>query len=98
MLRAQLRELGIDALGMETADDMARAMAEGEMPSAVVLESGPGMESPAIAELARHVPVIVVASGLEHLNLPEVAAIFHKPVRVGEIVARVMQVLKGQAA
>ena len=97
MLRAQLRELGIDALGMETPDEAARALANGQMPSAVVLESGASTDSPAIGELARNVPLIVVASGVEKLNLPEAAAIFHRPVRVGEIVARVMQALKGQA-
>jgi DNA-binding response OmpR family regulator len=97
MLRAQLRELGIDALGMETADDAARALAGGQMPSAVVLETSSVAESAAMAELARRVPLIVVASGLERLTLPEAAAIFHRPVRVGEIVARVMQTLRGQA-
>jgi DNA-binding response OmpR family regulator len=97
MLRAQLRELGIDALGMETTADAARALAAGRMPAAVVLETSSGAESEVMTELARRVPLIVVASGTERLNLPEAAAIFHRPVRVGDIVARVMQALRGQA-
>ena len=97
MLRAQLRELGVDALGMETADDAARAIADGQMPAAVVLETSSREKSEAMAELARRVPLIVVTSGLDRIALPEAAAIFHRPVRVGEIVARIMQALKGQA-
>ena len=97
MLRAQLRELGVDALGMERTDDAARAIADGQMPAAVVLETSSAEKSEAMTELARRVPLIVVASGLERIDLPEAAAIFHRPVRVGEIVARVIQALKGQA-
>ncbi len=95
-VRAELRELGIDALGMESADDAGRAIAAGQVPSAVVLEAG--ATSPAMEQIARRVPVIVVASGLERVTFEPVAAILHRPVRVGEIVARVKQALQGTPA
>ena len=96
-VRAELREAGVAALGMESADDAAREIAAGRMPSAIVLDgavSGAGLES-----LARGVPVIVVASRTEPTPpLPGAAAVLYRPVLVGEIVARVHQVLRGHAA
>ena len=96
-VRAELREAGVEALGMESADDAAREIAAGRMPSAVVLDgsvSTVGLES-----LTRGVPVIVVASRTEPLQPPAgAAAVFYRPVRVGQIVARVHEVLQGHAA
>ena len=96
-VRAELREAGVEAIGMESADDAAREIAAGQMPSAVVLDgsvSTPGLES-----LTRGVPVIVVASRIEPLQPPAGAvAVLYRPVRVGEIVSRVHEVLRGHAA
>ena len=98
-VRAELREKGIEALGMESLDDATKAIAAGQMPSAVVLEAGAGKASPqALEQLARRVPVIVVASRWEPAPLESAAAVLHRPVRVGDVVARVLQALQGHPA
>ncbi len=105
-VRAELRHLGVEALGMESVDDLARAVAQGKMPSAVVLDaSGEGalLSAPAaqaaLANLAKRVPLVVVASRAEPAPPIEgAAALVYRPVQVGEIVARVQRLLEGQAA
>jgi hypothetical protein len=42
-VRAELRELGIDALGMDSADDADRPIASGTFPNVVVLEATQGL-------------------------------------------------------
>jgi len=55
-IRAELRELGIEALGVETADDVGRAVAAGEMPALIVVEgTAPLALHPAIQNLVRTV-------------------------------------------
>jgi DNA-binding response OmpR family regulator len=99
-VRADLRERGIEALGMENADDAGRAIASGEIPAVMVLEATAGVgDSAAIQKLVRSVPAILVASRTETLALPAAAAVFYRPVRIGEIVARVQELLqRGHAA
>ncbi len=98
-VRAQLRELGIEALGMESADDAAKALVEGHVPAAVVIEGAAAAAAhPAIENLARHVPVIVVASRMEPVTLPSAAAILYRPVRVQDVVAQAQRVLQGTPA
>ena len=98
-VRAELREKGIEALGMETLDDAAKAIAAGQMPSAVVLEAGAGETNPQpLEQLAHRVPVIVVASRTEKTQVESAAAVLYRPVRVGDVVARVLQALQGYAA
>ncbi len=106
-VRAELRHLGIEALGMESADEVARMIARGTTPSVVVVDSTAANATPASREalhnLARRMPVIVVASrpgisGEAGTPLDGAAAVLYRPVRVGEIVARVQQLLAGQAA
>ncbi len=106
-VRAELLHAGVEALGMESADDAARLIARGTAPSAVVTDAAAVNATPvsraALGNLARHVPVIVVASrpgiaGEAGAPLERAAAVLYRPVRVGEIVARVQQLLAGQAA
>ena len=98
-VRAELREKGIEALGMESLDDAAKAIATGQMLSAVVFEAGAGGTNPqALEQLARRVPVIVVASRWEPAPLESAAAVLYRPVRVGDVVARVLQALQGHPA
>jgi len=99
-VRAELRELGVEALGMESVDDAARVLAEGMMPSAVVLEATvEDAANPALGLLAKRVPIIVVASRSEPAPALEgAAAVLYRPVRVGEVVARVKRLLEGHAA
>jgi DNA-binding response OmpR family regulator len=99
-VRAELREMGVEALGMESADDAAQALAAGQTPSAVVIEARPEwMDNPAIQNLARRVPAVIVASRTESAAFASpAAAILYRPVRVGDVVARVRQILQGYAA
>ena len=98
--RAELRELGIEALGMESADDAARALAAGTVPAAVVLDAtGEDTGNPALAQLAKRVPFVVVASRTQPAPALEAAAVvLYRPVRVGDVVARVKQLLAGLPA
>jgi hypothetical protein len=102
-VRAELRELSIDALGMESAEEVGRALGAGQMPTAVVLEGTAEIAGdPAVQELIKRVPAILVASRMESLplnpknpaNQPVFASVFYRPVRIAEIVARVRELLE----
>ncbi len=96
-IRAELRELGIEAVGMETADDVGRAIAAGEMPAVVVVEgTAPLASHPAIQNLVRTVRTVLIASRTETIPLPPVTRIFYRPVRIGEIVTAVQELLQGR--
>ena len=99
-LRAELRERGIDALGMDSAEDAGRAFAEGQMPAIVVLEATAEFAGDhAIQSLVRRVPTVLIASRTETVPLPPAAAVFYRPVSIGEIVDRILELLKtGQIA
>ena len=99
-VRAELRERGIDALEMESAEDAGRALAGGIMLGVVVLEANAELAGDsAIQGLVARVPTILVASRTETVELPRVAAVFYRPVRIGEIVEKVSELLaQGQAA
>ena len=99
-VRAELRERGIDALGMDSAEDAGRALAGGAMPAVVVMEANAELAGDsAIRGLVARVPTVLVASRTETVALPRVATVFYRPVRIGEIVAKVSELLgRGQAA
>jgi hypothetical protein len=93
-VRAELRELGIEALGMDSVDDAGRALARNQMPAAIVLEATEELvRNPAIQSLIKRVPTILIASRTETVPLPAVAAAFCRPVRIGDIVAKVRELL-----
>jgi len=94
-VRAELRERGIRALGLETPDDAGRAMARGQMPAVLVVEACSEFASdPAFRALMSRVPAIVIASRVESAPLPRVDTVLYRPVRIAEIVARVEALLK----
>jgi hypothetical protein len=99
-VRAELREMGIEALGMDSAEDAGRALASGKNPAAVVLEATAEIAADrAIEKLLQRVPSVVVASRTETVPLPPVAAVLYRPVRVGDIVASVRKLIeRGHAA
>jgi hypothetical protein len=99
-VRAELREAGIDALGIESADDAGQALASGQLPSVAVIEAITSLaDDPRIASLIERVPAILIASRAETVALPPAAAVIYRPVRVGEIVAKVSELVrKGHAA
>jgi hypothetical protein len=93
-VRAELRELGVEALGMGQPDDAGRALAAGHMPSLVVLEATAGLaDAPSIPQLVQRTPTILIASRTETIPLPPVAAVLYRPVGVGEIVRLVRELL-----
>jgi hypothetical protein len=94
-LRAELRERGIDALGMASAEDAGRAFAEGPTPAVVVLEATAEFAGDsAVQSLVKRVPAVLIASRTETVPLPPAAAVFYRPVSIGEIVDRVLELLK----
>ncbi|MGA3292932.1 MAG: hypothetical protein ABSE45_02990 [Candidatus Acidiferrales bacterium] len=93
-VRAELREQGIQALGMESASEAGRAIAAGEMPTALVIEAlAEFAGDPAIQKLIARVPAILIASRTETVPLPPVDTVFYRPVRIAEIVARVREIV-----
>ena len=93
-LRAELREHGINALGMESADDAGRAIAAGQIPALTVIEAIPETVSdPAIERLVARVPTILIASRTQTVPLPPVDTVLYRPLRIGEIVARIRELL-----
>ena len=99
-VRAELLEAGIDALGMESPDDAGRALASGQVPAVVVLEATAGLaDDPAVTELVARVPTVLIASHVEKVNLPPVAAVIYRPLRIADIVSKVRELArKGHAA
>lgn len=98
-VRAEVRERGIDALGMETAADAGTALAAGQAPSAIVLDADSKAASdPAIQALTRRIPTVVIASRTTAISLGTSAKIFFRPVQIREIVAAVLELLKGKSA
>jgi DNA-binding response OmpR family regulator len=98
LLRAELRERGIQAIGMQTAAEAGTRIAAGELPSVVVLEASGAIET-GLELLARRVPFIVVASGSDRDAWPAGAArVMHRPVRIGEVVGAVVETLSGKKA
>ena len=98
-VRAELREQGIEALGMETLDAAEQALAQGSVPDAIVIDinSGPAAGA-SLAAFARHAPLLVVASRTAAVPAFDSAvAILWRPVSVGEVVEKILQFLKGQA-
>lgn len=99
-VRAELRERGVEALGMECLEDAATTIATGTVPAAIVvdaecLDAG----TSALEAIARRLPIVVIASrAVEPPALPAAATVLYRPVSVGEIVNRVIELLQGQAA
>ncbi len=92
-VRAELREAGIAAMGMETVDDMAGTIAGGIAPDLVVLD-GQYLHDlqtrQAVQNLASRVPVLVIDSRLNPAPPLPGAQLLSRPVQVKEIVAQVL--------
>jgi len=99
-VRAELRERGVEALGMDVPADAGRAIASGQLPAVVVLEAIPELAGDqGLRKLVESVPTILIASRTETVPLPPVDTVFYRPVRIGEIVARVYELIaRGHAA
>jgi hypothetical protein len=98
-LRAELRERGINALGMDSTEDIGRVLADGRMPALIVAEATSEFaDSRAIQALLKRVPAILIASRTDTVALPPAAAVFYRPVSIGQIVSRVRELLEASHA
>jgi hypothetical protein len=98
-VRAELREMGIEALGMDSAEDGGRAMASGTLPNVVVLEATEELLGDLrIQNLVRRFPAVMIASRTVKVSLPDTADVLYRPVRIAEIIARVTELLARDAA
>jgi len=100
-VRAELREVGIEALGMETVEDMARTIAGGIAPSLVVVD-GAQLHQPkarqALQNLTSRLPLLVIDSRVSPSPPLPGAKTILRPVQVKEIVARVLAMLSSPAS
>jgi DNA-binding response OmpR family regulator len=93
-VRAELREMGVEALGMDSASDADRAIAIGGLPDVLVLEATEEfLGNSNIRNMVQQVPTVLIASRTVKVPLPETPAVLYRPVRVAEIVARVNDLL-----
>lgn len=100
-VRAELREAGVTALGMQTIDDMARTIAGGIAPSVVVLDGAQAHKAEtreALQNLAARVPLLVIDSRVNPAPPIPGAKTILRPVQVKEIVARVWDMLSSRAS
>ena len=100
-VRAELRESGIEALGLETVGDMAQMIAGGIAPELVVLD-GEQLRRPearqALENLSSRLPVLVVDSRLSPAPPLPGAQTILRPVQVKDVVARVLSMLSPPAS
>ena len=98
-VRAELLEKGINAFGIESGDDIAHALRASEFPRVVVLEAiAELLGDLTIQNLLRRVPVVLIASHTLTVPLPEAQVVLYRPVRIGEIVDRVIELLNARPA
>jgi hypothetical protein len=101
LLRAQLREAGIEALGLESCDDLAEAIGGGAAPSVIVIDGAELSDAAAreaLANVARRIPILVIDSPTAPAAQVPGAERIWRPVGIGDIVARVTALLAGHTA
>lgn len=91
-IRAELRECGIGALGMETAAEIGTAIAAGESPSVVVVDSNSRAASDrAVQRRIERIPAVAIASRTIEISLGSAAKALFRPVPIKEIRAAVLE-------
>ena len=94
LVRAELKEAGLMAIGLDSADSLEQDVANFDRPSVIVLD-GTELEKAAvraqIAELAQDAAVLAVESRIS--AIPEIpgVAVLRRPLRVKEIVSWVRE-------
>lgn len=98
-VRAELRERNIEALGVDSAKDAGRIIAEGEKPAAIVID-GNAKETlhPAVQQLVGRIPTVVIAPRTTTVALGSAAKALFRPVQVSEIVAAVLELVNRNGA
>lgn len=97
-VRAELREKGIKALGMESSEDVGRALANSESPQALVIDGhAKAASDPAVQQLAGRVPAVVIAPRTTTISLGSAAKVLFRPVQISEIVTAVLDLVTGRS-
>lgn len=97
-VRAELREKGIRALGMESAEDVDEAIANGEEPQAMIIDGhAKAASNPKVQQLTGRVPTIVIAPRTTAIPLGSAARMLFRPVQIHEIVAVMMELLRDRS-
>ena len=79
---------------MDSLDDAERTPTRNQLPAAIVLEATAELlANPAIQNLVSVAPTILIASRTETVALPTVATVLYRPVRIGDIIAKVRELL-----
>ncbi len=86
LLRAQLREEGYEALAFKTLQDAASETAEAAVLVFDTTDAEPNNWQAALQALAPTLPVVVVASATEELNLAP-ARILRRPLSLADILS-----------
>jgi hypothetical protein len=93
-LRAELREMGIEAMSMDSPGDAGHALASGLLPAAIVLEvTAEITDHPALIKMLERIPAIAIASRTETVPLPPLAAVLYRPVRIADMVSLLRDLL-----
>ena len=84
---------------METAEDLERSIANGESPQVLVIDGhAKAASDPVVQQLAGRVPAIVIAPRTTTIALGCAAKVLFRPVQIGEVVAAVLDLVKGKNA
>jgi CheY-like chemotaxis protein len=105
-VRAELRERGIEATGIDSAREAVRRIDGGERPAVLVIDAGSGAgnvpgvdvagEDAAIGRLLESgVAAILISSRTVRSPPWKPEVLLPRPVRVGEITVAVLRLLKG---
>jgi hypothetical protein len=94
MVRAELREAGIEAHGMEGTNDLTEALARGVTPSLIVLD-GVELENPAARQTLENLPpsiaILIMDSRIMPASALPSAEVLRRPVQVRDIVSWVLK-------
>ncbi len=91
-VRAELRERGVEALGMEMTRDMRAALARGLWPDVILLEdSARAADDSVLRRVGKRVPVVLVASRMTRQDFPFAAEVLSGPVSIDDIVKAVLR-------
>jgi hypothetical protein len=96
-VRAELREAGIMALGMQATGDLEEVLRRGVVPSSIVLD-GAELEDPKaqrmLKTLAQDVAVLVLGPAIVSGSSFPGTEVLHRPVQVQDVVSRVLARLR----
>ena len=97
LVRAELREQGYEALGLESLDQLGSAVASGELSPAVIVfdlaeSDNRDRDLATLRQLSVCVPVILIASRADFPDLsdaPQGVTVLFRPLAVADVVRRV---------